>query len=87
MSAERGDSRTLQGVVSSAKMDKTVRVKVVRTIKHPTYKKYVKRYAQYLAHDEGNTAQEGDLVLIAESRPYSKNKRWRLRQVVTKAVA
>ncbi len=68
--------RVLTGIVSSNKMDKTVSVEVTRRVKHPKYHKYVSRTARYKAHDEDNQCGEGDTVVIQESRPYSRMKRW-----------
>lgn len=68
--------RVLEGRVVSAKMDKTVTVEVTRTVKHPQYHKYVTRRNTFKAHDEGNECAENDLVVIRESRPLSKTKRW-----------
>ena len=68
--------RILQGVVVSAKQDKTVVVSVERQIMHPVYKKFVKKSKKFAAHDENNQCKEGDLVSIVESRPYSKTKTW-----------
>jgi len=82
---ERGRAKTRQGVVVSNKMDKTVVVAVHRLVKHPRYKKYVKRRAKYKAHDEQNGCNVGDRVLITETRPLSKDKRWRVRQILEKA--
>jgi small subunit ribosomal protein S17 len=73
------------GVVSSSKMDKTVTVLVERRIKHPIYGKYVKKTKKFTAHDEENTCNEGDTVRIMETRPLSKNKRWRLVEVLERA--
>ncbi len=70
--------RVLQGVVVSDKQDKTVVVKVERRFTHPVLKKTVRRSKKYHAHDENNTAKVGDVVMIEESRPYSKLKTWRL---------
>ncbi len=70
--------KTVIGVVSSNKMLKTITVKSERRVKHPRYGKFVKRVTVYKAHDEENKAVKGDKVEIAESRPISKNKRWRL---------
>jgi small subunit ribosomal protein S17 len=87
MSAEAGKlARTLVGRVVSNKMDKTVTVKVERRVKHPVYGKYVVRTTKYHAHDEGNGVNEGDLVEIAETRPLSKTKSWRVTRVVQQAV-
>jgi small subunit ribosomal protein S17 len=68
--------RVLEGRVVSAKMDKTVTVEVVRLVKHRRYRKYISRRKNYKAHDETNTCVVGDSVVIAESRPLSKTKRW-----------
>lgn len=70
--------RILQGVVVSDKNDKTVVVRVERRFTHPLLKKTVRRTKKYHAHDEANTAKEGDLVRIEECRPISKNKTWKL---------
>lgn len=75
-------NRVMTGVVVSDKMDKTVVVLVNRLIKHPVYKKYIKRRAKFMAHDEQNSARMGDTVEIIESRPLSKFKRWRLTRIV-----
>ena len=79
--------RELVGIVVSNKMDKTLVVQVVRRYKHPKYKKYVNERQRYKAHDEKNDANIGDKVIIVESRPLSKDKRWRLRSVVERAEA
>ena len=68
--------RILQGVVVSAKQDKTVVVSVERQVMHPVYKKIVKRSKKFAAHDENNQFKEGDQVSIIESKPYSKTKTW-----------
>lgn len=86
MNKNRGMKRQLVGTVLSNKMDKTVTVRVERTVIHPIYKKYIKRQAKYAAHDELNTCSIGDRVLISESRPISKLKRWRVSQIIEKAV-
>jgi len=75
-------NKVMTGVVVSDKMDKTVVVLVNRLIKHPVYKKYIKRRAKFMAHDEQNSARMGDTVEIIESRPLSKFKRWRLTRIV-----
>jgi small subunit ribosomal protein S17 len=82
---QRGKKTTIEGVVISNKMDKTIVVRVERLVKHPIFHKYVKRYGKYKAHDENNGCQIGDKVMIAESRPLSKEKRWRMIQIVEKA--
>ena len=68
--------RILQGVVVSAKQDKTVVVSVERQVMHPVYKKFVKKSKKFSAHDENNQCKEGDMVSIIESKPYSKTKTW-----------
>ncbi len=82
----RGRTKIREGVVVSDKMQKTVVVAVERLVKHPQYKKYMRRRTHYKAHDETNRCQVGDRVLIAETRPLSKDKRWRVRTVLEKAV-
>ena len=77
--------RTLTGRVVSNKMDKTISVAIERVVKHPVYGKYMKRSTKFLAHDEDNRAREGDLVSIAECRPLSKRKSWRLVDVLETA--
>jgi len=74
--------KTLVGVVISNKMDKTVVVESNRLVKHPVYKKLVKRRARYKAHDKKNQCEVGDKVLIIESRPLSKHKRWRVKEII-----
>jgi small subunit ribosomal protein S17 len=83
---KRGLQKTQTGVVISDKMDKTVVVQVDRLVRHPMYKKYVRRRAKYVAHDETNSCKVGDRVLIRETRPFSKMKRWRVSEVLEKAV-
>lgn len=83
---ERGLRKSQTGVVISDKMDKTVVVQVDRLVKHSTYKKYVRRRARYTVHDETNACKIGDRVVIRETRPLSKTKRWRVSQIVEKAV-
>ena len=78
----RGNRGTRIGVVVSDKMDKSVVVRVDRTVKHPLYKRYVRRKSQFMAHDEDNRCKIGDTVEIVESRPISNRKRWRVRRVV-----
>lgn len=82
----RGFKRQIQGIVTSDKMDKTVVVQVERIIKHKLYKKFVKNYAKFSAHDEANECNIGDKVIITESRPLSKMKRFRVSKIVEKAV-
>jgi small subunit ribosomal protein S17 len=77
--------RTVQGRVTSNKMDKTITVMVERTVKHPIYGKFIKRSTKLHAHDEANVCNEGDIVTITECRPLSKSKTWKLVDVVVKA--
>lgn len=77
--------RTIIGKVVSNKMDKTITVLVERVVKHPIYGKYIKRSSKMMAHDELNTCQEGDLVAITSCRPLSKNKAFKLVEVLEKA--
>jgi small subunit ribosomal protein S17 len=83
--SERGNRKTQVGIVVSDKMDKTVVVKVDRLVKHPVYNKYIKRTAKYKAHDNDNSCKTGDRVLIVETRPLSKDKRWKVRQIIEKS--
>ena len=85
MAAESGNKRVLQGVIAGNKMDKTVVVKVERVVKDPVFHKYIKRHVRYKAHDEENKCGMGDQVLIIESRPLSKDKRWRVKEILKKA--
>jgi small subunit ribosomal protein S17 len=77
--------RTLTGIVTSAKMNKTITVKVERTVQHPLYGKFIKRSTKLHAHDETDTCREGDRVTITECRPLSKTKAWTLVEVVERA--
>ncbi|MEW6058962.1 MAG: 30S ribosomal protein S17 [Actinomycetota bacterium] len=81
----RGRRKTRTGVVVSDAMDKTVLVKIDRTMTHPLYKKTVRRSSKLVAHDEGNEARVGDKVRVMETRPLSKTKRWRVIEIVEKA--
>ena len=81
----RGQRATRVGVVSSDKMTKSVVVRVDRIVKHQLYKRYVKRSATFMAHDEAETCRVGDTVEIVESRPLSARKRWRVRRIVRQA--
>ena len=76
--------KTMTGVVVSNKMDKTIVVKVERRFAHPVFKKVVKTTKKYKVHDEKNECVEGDFIRIQETRPLSKEKRWRLIDIVTK---
>ena len=82
---ERGNRRTVVGVVTSDKMNKTRRVEIPRLVKHARYGKYIRRRTICHVHDEQNQSHTGDKVEIMESRPYSKTKHWLLVKVVTKA--
>ncbi|MBW1777463.1 MAG: 30S ribosomal protein S17 [Deltaproteobacteria bacterium] len=82
---DRGMKRQLVGTVLSDKMHKSVVVKVERMVMHPLYKKYIRRHAKFSAHDEENACRVGDKVLITESRPLSKTKKWRVSAIVEKA--
>ena len=83
--AERGHRKERVGEVISNKMTKTIVVRVERRFPHPRYKKVVTGYSKFYAHDEKSEAKVGDLVLIRETRPLSKLKRWRLTQVVERS--
>jgi small subunit ribosomal protein S17 len=82
---ERGKRKTLNGVVSSDKMEKTVVVVVNRLVLHPDYKKYVRKRTKVMAHDEKNECHIGDKVLLVETRPLSKSKRWRVKEILERA--
>ena len=82
---ERNLRKTRIGKVVSDKMDKTIVVAIQDSVKHPLYKKIIKRTVRFKAHDENNVCGIGDRVLIMETRPISKDKRWRLVEVVEKA--
>jgi small subunit ribosomal protein S17 len=77
--------RTLTGRVVSNKMNKTIAVEIERLVKHPRYGKYIRRTTKLLAHDEANESREGDTVTIAECRPLSRSKSWRLVAVLERA--
>ncbi|GAB2830372.1 30S ribosomal protein S17 [Microbacterium insulae] len=81
----RGYRKARRGYVVSDKMDKTIVVEVEDRVKHPLYGKVIRRTSKVKAHDEGNTAGIGDLVLINETRPLSATKRWRLVEILEKA--
>ena len=83
----RGMRKERHGVVLSNRMQKTVVVAVERTVLHPKYKKYLKRRTKLKAHDEANACQVGDRVAIVESRPLSREKRWRVSRILERAVA
>ena len=81
----RGMRRMLVGMVVSDKMDKTVVVRVERLVRDPQYKKYVRRYSKFMAHDESNACAVGDRVRIIEHRPLSKRKRWKVQATLARA--
>jgi len=82
---ERNQRRTFIGLVVSDKMDKTISVEVTKSVKHPIYKKFIRRSKKVKAHDENNVANIGDKVLLMETRPLSKTKRFRLVEVLEEA--
>jgi len=85
MTEERNLRKTRTGKVVSNKMDKTIVVAIVDNVKHPLYKKIIKRTMKLKAHDENNECNIGDFVEVMETRPLSKDKRWRLVQIIEKA--
>ena len=84
--SERGNKKTMIGLVASDKMNKTVVVEVTRRTIHPMYHKTIKRRKRYHAHDEANDCHVGDRVLIEECRPMSARKHWRVKQILERAV-
>lgn len=82
---ERNARKEIVGVVVSNRMDKSITVSVERRQKHPKYGKFIKSTSKFTAHDEKNECSERDIVRIMETRPLSKNKRWRLVEIVEKA--
>jgi small subunit ribosomal protein S17 len=87
MAEETKLQRTLTGKVVSSKMTKTISVAVERSVPHDVYGKYVRRTSKIMAHDENNDCREGDTVVIAECRPLSRRKSWRLVEIVARASA
>ncbi|OGP51756.1 MAG: 30S ribosomal protein S17 [Deltaproteobacteria bacterium RBG_13_43_22] len=81
---KRGSQKTLTGTVVSNKMEKSVVVSVERLVKHPVYQKYIRKKAKFMAHDEGNECQIGDRVLLTETRPLSKQKRFKISKILKK---
>jgi small subunit ribosomal protein S17 len=81
----RGVRQELTGVVTSAKMQKTIVVKVIRAVQHPLYQRVVRHAKKYYAHDETGEARVGDTVRIVSTRPLSKLKRWRLEEVIARS--
>ena len=82
---QRGLRKTRVGLVVSNKVDKTITISIERKVPHPIYKKYYKKTTKLMAHDEKSECGVGDKVKIMETRPLSKNKRWRLVEIVEKA--
>jgi small subunit ribosomal protein S17 len=82
----RGKAKVRHGIVVSDKMQKTVVVAVERLVRHPKYRKYLRRQTRFKAHDEENQCKIGDRVVIAETRPLSRDKRWRVRAILERAV-
>ncbi len=82
---ERGIRKTMVGTVVSDRMDKTIVVLVQRLVKHPLYQKYIRKRARYKVHDEKNDCHLGDRVLVIETRPLSREKRWRVKQILERA--
>ncbi len=82
---QRGNKIAIKGVVVSNKMDKTIVVRVQRLVRHAVFHKYIRHYVKYKAHDEQNSCKIGDKVLIVESRPLSRQKRWRMVEILDKA--
>jgi small subunit ribosomal protein S17 len=84
---DKVSSRRVVGRVVSSKMNKSVTISVERLVKHPVYGKYIRRTTKYVAHDENNSCKAGDVVAIAECRPISKTKAWRVIEIVSEGVA
>lgn len=84
-STVRSARKVREGVVVSSKMDKTIVISIVERVRHPKYAKFVQRTKKMYAHDEANDAQVGDRVRVMETRPMSKQKRWRLIEVLERA--
>ena len=85
MAENQGNRKSMTGTVTSDKMEKTITVSVETVKQHPLYKKTIKTSKKYKAHDENNEAKAGDVVKIMETRPLSKDKRWKLTEIVQKA--
>ena len=83
--SERNDRKVKIGKVVSDKMDKTVVVAIERLVQHPLYKKSIKKTVRFKAHDENNDSHTGDIVSVMETRPLSKDKRWRVLEVIERA--
>ena len=82
---ERGAKKTLEGIVVSDKMDKTIVIRVERLIKHPRTGKYIRRRAKFMAHDDKNECKINDKVQIVQTRPISKHKNWRVLKILERA--
>lgn len=85
MVENQGNRKSMTGTVTSDKMEKTITVSVETVKRHPLYRKTIKTSKKYKAHDENNEAKAGDVVKIMETRPLSKDKRWKLTEIVQKA--
>jgi small subunit ribosomal protein S17 len=81
----RGIRKTMVGMVVSDRMEKTRVVVVQRLVKHPLYQKYIRRRTRYKVHDEANSCRVGDRVMIVETRPLSREKRWRVKEILERA--
>jgi small subunit ribosomal protein S17 len=81
----RGIRKTMVGMVVSDRMEKTRVVVVQRLVKHPLYQKYIRRRTRYKVHDEANSCRVGDRVMIVETRPLSRDKRWRVKEILERA--
>ncbi len=86
MSGKRGNKKTFVGIVVSDKMDKTVVVQVETLVQHPVFKKYVKRRKKFMVNDPNNECRVGDKVLIRESRPLSRKKRWQVVRILERKI-
>jgi small subunit ribosomal protein S17 len=82
---DRGIRKTMVGMVVSDRMEKTRVVAVQRLVKHPLYRKYIRRRSRFKVHDETNSCRTGDRVLIIETRPLSREKRWRVKEILGRA--
>ena len=84
--AEHRQRQTLTGEVTSTQMEQTVVVKVIRKVKHPMYKKFIKRYKKYLAHTASVVPKNGDIVKIISTKPISKRKRWQVSEIIRESL-
>ena len=84
--AENRQRQTLTGEVTSTQMEQTVVVKVIRKVKHPMYKKFIKRYKKYLAHTASVVPKNGDIVKIISTKPISKRKRWQVSEIIRESL-